>query len=225
MFDWFKRKLTLEGLHVTSSRDELIRRSRVLVVDDERPELVDDLERAHFSVDYLIDITNAELDRVEQPLYDLVLLDFGSVGASFGNDQGLSLLRHIKRVNPSLVVLAYTSKALTSDQADFYRLADGVLAKDAGIGESTERIEEGLRKARSPENLWRGVLAASNIAPGSKVDLEWQDLLVRGVSDQRKLRTLRERVVATLGSEPGTKLALGLVEKILEAAVKAAIVG
>src|SRR5687768_14438088 len=125
----FSRKLRIETLNAALPREDLIRRSRILVIDDERPEIIDDLQRAHFSVDYVPDITKDELDRIEQPLYDLVLLDFGNVGSSFGADQGLSLLRHIKRVNPAVIVLAYTSKAITSDQADFYRLANGVLAK------------------------------------------------------------------------------------------------
>ncbi len=221
----FSRKLTIDSLAATLPREELIRRSRILVVDDERPDLIDDLQQAHFSVDYVTDITKDNLDRVEQPLYDLVLLDFGNVGGSFGSDQGLSLLRHIKRVNPAVVVLAYTSKAIASEQADFYRLANGVLAKDAGIGESTERIEEGLRQAHSVSNLWHGVLALSEIKAGSRQDLEWQDLLVRGTADKRKLKTLRERMAAALRSEAATKIAVGLVGKIVELVVKAAVGG
>lgn len=219
----FKRKFKIETLAAALPREELIRRSRILVIDDERPELIDDLQRAHFSVDYTPDIKKDDLDLVEQPLYDVVLLDFGNVGGSFGGDQGLSLLRHIKRVNPAVVVLAYTSKAIASDQADFYRLADGVLAKDAGIGASTERIEEALRQAHNVANLWRGVLAVSGVQAGSRQDEEWQDLLVRGTTDKRKLKTLRERMTTALGSEVATKIATGLVGKIVELVVKAAM--
>jgi DNA-binding response OmpR family regulator len=127
----FFRKRKLNELKQNMTRDELVRRSRILVIDDERPAIIDDLKSARFSVDHVPDVSSHNLELVDHPLYDLILLDFGQVGKTFGDDQGLSLLRHIKRVNPAIVVLTYTSKALETRHADFYRLADGTLAKDA----------------------------------------------------------------------------------------------
>ncbi len=213
-------KKQIDGIKVTLPRDELLRRSRILVVDDERPEIIEDLKSARFSVDYCADIDRSNLDLIERRLYDLILLDFGNVGAAFGNDQGLSLLRHIKRVNPATVVLAYTSKALGTEHAEFFRLADGVLAKDAGISESLERIEEALRKAHSVENLWRSVLAVCDIRPGSDSDREWQDLFVRGLKSPRKLARLKERIADVVGQELMQKVAIGLVEKMAELVVR-----
>lgn len=219
----FFQKLAIDSIQFSVSRDELVRRSRVLVVDDERPELINDLQKAGFSVDYEKDITNENMKIIEQPLYDLVLLDFGKVGQSFGTDEGLSLLRHIKRLNPSLVVLAYTSKSLSTDHADFYRLADGVLAKDAGIQESLEKVEEGLRKAHSLENLWSGVLSVARVQPGSAEDKRLQDRLVRGLQSQRKMRFLKEALSVKFGGEEAQKLGIALLCKILELAVKSQV--
>jgi DNA-binding response OmpR family regulator len=136
---WTRRK-HIDELRSPMPREELIRRSRVLFVDDERPTLIDDLKAAHFSAEHVADIDNNNLDLIDRKLYDLILLDFGNVGKAFGRDEGLALLRHIKRVNPATVVLAYTAKALAADHSDFYRLADGVLAKDAGIADSLEKV-------------------------------------------------------------------------------------
>src|SRR5215471_12154911 len=113
-----------------------------------------DLKSAGFAVDHVKDIDTSNMNIVENQRYDLILLDFGRVGGAFGSDEGLSLLRHIKRVNPSAVVIANTSTALKAEHADFYRLTDGVLAKDAGIQESLERLEAGLKKAHSIPNIW-----------------------------------------------------------------------
>src|SRR4051812_4790904 len=106
------------------SREDLLRRSRILVIDDERPDLIDDLKKRHFFVDHLPDITKENLDEIERPFYDLIILDFGNVGTSIGDDHGLSILRHIKRINPTAMVLAYTSKALGTEHAEFFRMAD-----------------------------------------------------------------------------------------------------
>ena len=217
---WFERKKTLASVSSSMSRDELLRRSRILVIDDQRPDIVDDLKQAHFSVDYEPDIDVSKIGLLDKQIYDLILLDFGNVGKAFGSDEGLDLLRHIKRVNPAVVVLSYTSKALLSNHADFYRISDGVLAKDAGISESLEKIEEGLRKAHSLDNIWTGLLSVTGIKAGSREDYEWQDLLVRGLNKESKMTEFRKQVAGLLTSEEAKKVGLILLTKAIELAVK-----
>lgn len=220
--NWFKKN-SINEIKINLSREDLLRRGRVLVIDDERPDLIDDLTDARFAIDYVPDITQKNLHLIDQPAHDLIILDFGSVGTEFGNDEGLSLLRHIKRVNPSVVVYAYTSKALTIEHADFYRLADGTLQKDAGIGESTEKIEEGLKKALSIENLWSGMLNLAQIDAGSKEDLELQNSYVKALKKQNKIPALRAKIVTLLSSEGAKKIGMMVFEKLLEIGVKTVI--
>lgn len=217
---WFEKK-TIDSLNTPLSRDELLRRSRVLVIDDQRPDIIDDLKKAHFAVDYEADIDASKIDLIDKQIYDLILLDFGNVGKAFGPDEGLDLLRHIKRVNPAMIVLTYTSKALKSEQAEFYRLSDGVLAKDAGISESLEKIEDGLRKAHSIGNIWAGLLKVAKIQPGSSEDQAWQDLLVRGLNKESKMKQLKDTVKDALGSEEAKKVGIILLTKVIELSVKA----
>lgn len=216
----FKKQLKLPQDDINITREDLLRRSRILIIDDEKPDLIEDLKGSHFSVDHVPDITKENLSLIESPIYDLIILDFGNVGGAFGQDQGLSLLRHIKRVNPSVVVFAYTSKALFTEHADFFRVADAVLPKDAGITESMERIEEGLRKANSIQNLWSGLLKITHVTPDSKTDREWQDLFIRGQSNPGKKKQLWEKVTNTLGGEAGQKVGLLIFEKIIEIGAK-----
>ncbi len=216
-----RKKLKIESLDLKLSREELLRRSRILVVDDERPDLIDDLKAAGFAVDYEPDIPPAKMVVIDKLQYDLIILDFKNVGEAFGRDEGLDLLRHIKRVNPSTVVFAYTSKALGAEHADFYRSSDGVLKKDAGISESLEKIEEGLRRARSLPNLWSGMLHVAGIAPGSEEDFIAQDLYVRGLSTPNKMKTLKDRVISRIGGEESKALAVSAVEKLLEIGARA----
>ena len=216
---WKKRAIA-EYSNVSISRDELRRRSRLLIIDDERPDLIDDLQKSGFAVDYFSDVDGSKLSVLDQPLYDLILLDFGGIGTKVGQEQGLTVLRHIKRTNPATVVLAYTAKALSADQADFYRIADGVLAKDAGVADSMEKIELGLRKAHSLENVWRGLLSLGGVNPGSDLDRTWQDLAVRAIEKPKELRSFRERVTSNL-SGATSRVAFILIEKVVELGVKA----
>jgi len=219
------RTYKIEDLKLQLSREDLLHKSRILIVDDERPDLIEDLQRARFSVDYYQDITKDNLDIIDRPTYDLVILDFGSVGTKLGSDQGLTLLRHIKRVNPSVVVFAYTSKSLGVDHADFYRMADGVLRKDAGIQESTEKIEEGLRQALSITNLWMGMINVLGIRPGSKEDLRWQDLYIRALPKPQKQDSFKLRILSVIGGEGGRVVGTVIIEKLLELGARAVIGG
>lgn len=210
---------TIERIAWTIPRDELVRRSRILVVDDEAVELLKDLRDAHFAVDHFTDLKADDISRIEKPLYDLVLLDFGNVGSSVGPDQGLSILRLVRRVNPAIVVLAFTSKALRSQHADFYRDADGVLQKDAGIAESMERIEEGLRLAQSPDRLWTSILSLMGIERGSERELDLQDLAARAVSSPKRKDKLLDSAHKLLKSRAGEVVAIELFKKFVEHAI------
>ncbi|MEW5797607.1 MAG: hypothetical protein AB1728_01250 [Bacteroidota bacterium] len=216
----FFKKYKVEDIKIHLTREEIIRRSRILIIDDERPDLIDDLKKAGFAVDYEQDITKENMKILENPLYDLILLDYGNVGKSFGQDQGLSLLRFIKRVNPALVVYTYTSKALDSNQADFYRLTDGVLSKDAGIAESLEKIEEGLRRAHSLPNIWKALMQVADIKINSEEDKDLQDLYVRGLNSKKKLQRLKSRLSHVLNSDVTQKIGFALLEKAIELGIK-----
>ncbi len=214
-------KPKLADLSVTLTRDELIRRSRILIIDDEEPRLRADLEQAGFSVGYMKDVDKAGLQLLEKMLYDLVILDFSGVGRTLGKDEGLAILRHLKRVNPSVIVLSYTSKPLFSGHADFYRLTDGVLAKDAGIGDSLEIIENALRKSMSLDNLWRGLLVATGIVTGSKTDTDLQAKFVQAVRNGKKKKALADYVAALLNSDEAKAAAMTVLGKLIELGAKA----
>ena len=218
---FFRKRHKIDELDLKSSREDLLRRSRVLIVDDERPDLIEDLTQGGFAVDYQADITSGNMALVDKLKYDLIILDFKNVGVAFGPDEGLDLLRHIKRVNPSVIVFAYTSKSLAPEHADFFRSADGVLKKDAGIAESLEKIEDGLRRARSIQNLWTSLLSIAGIQPGSKEDFEWQDLYVRGLTKHSKKESFRDKVLSTAGGEDGQQIGVFILEKLFEIGVKA----
>ncbi len=224
MFGWLGfRKRKIDEIKGKLSRDEILSKGRILLVDDEKPDLIEDLQRARLTVDYVSDISTSNLEVLDRHTYSLVVLDFGGVGAGLGNEEGLSILRHIKRVYPATIVLAYTSKALTTEQSDFFRLADGVLLKDAGIAESLEKIEDALERSLDIKNLWKGMLHAAGIEPESSEDLELQDLFVRGLSDPSKLKVIGTKFAGFIKSEPAKKGASIAFEKLCEVALKSAI--
>ena len=207
---WRARAVDISKYNPELSRDDLIRRCRILVIDDQRPALIDDLTASGFSVDY--DASGDNMANAEKQLYDLILLDFGGVGLKYGKDQGLSLLRHIKRVNPGQFVLTYTSKALPPQQSsEFYRFTDGTLSKDAGIQESFEKIEDSLREAVRVDRMWAATLAR---IPNRRD----RDQLQRAMNisiNKKDPRRVRESI-ARLPSVAGEKVVEKTVEKVVD---------
>lgn len=206
---WISRPTDVSKYNPELTRDDLIHRCRILVIDDQRPALIDDLVRCGFAVDY--DAAGDDMTKVEKQLYDLILLDFGGVGEKYGKDQGLSLLRHIKRINPSQFVLAYTSKSLPPHQSsDFYRLTDGTMSKDAGIQESFEKLEDSLKQALKVDRIWNATLAT-----------------IPSVVDRKKLARAMNISINKRSSEPVRKMVDHLPsiagEKVIEKSVEKVI--
>lgn len=187
----------------------------MLIIDDEEPTLKKDLESRGFAVTWVADMEQNAQQQIENGLYDLVLLDFAGVGHSMGANEGLAILRHIKRVAPAVIVLSYTSKSLSSSQADFYRLTDGVLPKDTGISESLEKVEQALRQANSPENLWKALISKMDIAAGSQHEKQLQERMFGSVISTKKKQQFMEYVTSTLENEDTKKAASNIAGKLL----------
>lgn len=166
MWAWLSRVPSLESYTNGVSRDILIQQGRILFVDDELIPLIEELKDAGFSVNH--DRTGHDYEQlVVGQLFDVALIDYSGVGKKYGSKQGLDLMRFIRRVSPRTRIIAYTSKGLGSDKSDFYRLADTVLAKDSGVTEALECLEEQLQRAFSKQHLFDSLIKTLDVASNS----------------------------------------------------------
>ena len=192
MWPW-KRK-ALSDYERAMPREVLVQGSRVVVVDDEQPLIIDELRKAGFAVDH--DASGADLRPYDQQLYDVAVVDFHGVGGQLGAMQGLELVRYIRRVSPRTRVVAHTSRSLSASEADFFTLSHTVLPKDLGLGDSLALIEGELKKALSKQHLFDaliGKLAGS--APERRAEIE-KELLkaLAGKNDESFKRYLSKSV-------------------------------
>jgi DNA-binding NarL/FixJ family response regulator len=151
----------LSAFDTNISRERLIQNGRIVVIDDEKPLLIEDLSRIGFSVDY--DATGNDAQKLDSQLYDVAIVDFHGVGRKYGTNQGLDLLRHIRRVSPRTRLIAYTSRSLSASESEFFTLSHVVLPKDLGLEESMTIIEEQLRLAFSKQHLFESLIAKLSI--------------------------------------------------------------
>jgi DNA-binding NarL/FixJ family response regulator len=195
MWGWFSRAPALESYTNGVNRDVLIQAGRILFVDDELIPLIDELKAAGFAVNH--DVTGHEYEQqVVNQVFDVAVIDYSGVGKKYGPKQGLDLMRFIRRVSPRTRVIAYTSKGLGSDKSDFYRLADTVLAKDAGVTEALESIEAQLQKAFSKQHLFDALLKGLDVSSG-KDRIAVKEAVEKALKakDQSGLKTQLKKVV------------------------------
>jgi CheY-like chemotaxis protein len=150
-------KPTLPNFDVVLPRERLIQSGRILFIDDESPILLDELRQAGFAVDH--DKTGDDIQKFDQQLYDVAIIDYHGVGNRLGTGQGLEVIKHIRRVSPRTRLVAYTSRSLTATESEFFRLSHVVLPKDLGLGDSLAIVETELRKAFGKEHLFEALIA------------------------------------------------------------------
>lgn len=122
--------------------DEIVKRARVLVLDDgEFPYL-----RLFRRDGYTIEKWNRvkDLPALEAGDYDVILLDLHGVGLAESADQGFGVLAHLRKVNPAQIVVAYSNAEWSVDYQAFFESADAVLHKTKDDYVSFKRTVDGL---------------------------------------------------------------------------------
>jgi CheY-like chemotaxis protein len=163
MWDWLKfgKVAEISSFEHSLTRERLIQAGRIVVIDDENPLLIGEMQKEGFAVDH--DTTGQDLHNLEGQIYDVAIIDYHGVGQRLGSMQGLDLVKHLKRVSPRTRLVAYTSRSLNASESDFFRLSHAVLPKDLGLGDSLALVETELRKAFSKEHLFEALLAKLNV--------------------------------------------------------------
>ncbi len=204
------------------SRSEIIRRGRIAILDDDIPEMLKDLRSHGLSIDHLVSTDDPAFGRLSEAFYDLLLLDYGGIGSKFGDDEGLDVLRFLRRVNPGLRTLAYTARTFDSSKGDFFRLCDGIVKKDSGIRETLEQIEFHLGQVLTPAYQFEALARTIGLTRDQREQVE-RSLSKAIASPRRKEKALEvAKKFAKTGSE---KLLETVVAKVIELGIASATGG
>ncbi|UCZ56565.1 hypothetical protein LGV61_12675 [Desulfurispirillum indicum] len=131
--------------------EELKKRTRILVIDDNPFEYERLFKEARYAIDTWDDIDIKDINSLENGEYDIILLDIQGVGRNFSSEQGLGVLKHIKTVNPCQIILAYSNADYKLAYQDFFKLANGTLDKAQDFFEYKQKVDHFIRKRFSYE--------------------------------------------------------------------------
>ncbi len=222
MLGLFSRR-QLDELTEPLPRAQLLQRGRVAVVDDEKPEMLDDLKKMGLSIDHLASVGDQSFVRLEEGFYDLALLDYGGVGGAFGPDEGLDVLRHLRRVNPGLRILAFTGRTFDASKADFFRNCNGVVKKDSGIRELLETIEFHLAEVMTPAHHWNVLRGALGVSVSARKLRQIEKSVLRAKRRPDGTGAEIKGIVSAAIGSGASKAIEATVEKLITLAIAAAL--
>ena len=126
------------------SLEEIKKRARILVIDDDEFAYVALFQKEHYSIDKWDDVQ--DLSKLEEGYYDLILLDIQGVGQTLSEEQGFGVLKHLRAVSPSLIIIAYSNADYSLKYQEFFDLADSKLAKTADFVDFKRTVDDYLKK-------------------------------------------------------------------------------
>lgn len=137
-----KKKLTVE---------EIRKRARILVVDDNDFAYLELFKRDGYVIDKWDDID--DLPKIERGEFDIILLDIQGIGKELSQEQGLGVLKHIRKACPIQIVIAYSNADFSLKYQEFFKMADETLDKSSDYVEF-KRIVDKLLCERFSEGFY-----------------------------------------------------------------------
>jgi CheY-like chemotaxis protein len=120
--------------------DEIKKRSRLLVVDDNDFPYEVLFKRDGYNLEKWSDID--DLPKIESNYYDILLLDMQGIGRQQSTQQGLGILKHIRTSTPAQIVVAYSSAEFDLSAQEFFDMADAVLLKSSDYVDFKRKVDE-----------------------------------------------------------------------------------
>lgn len=148
--DYLDERSIIKSYNIQDLRQHV----RILLIDDEKFILEEPLKRAGFNITYKKDI---EVFRDVEP-YQIILCDIRGVGKSFGSDkEGAYLIKEVKRLYPTIQVIAYTGSSYDPTYNCYVQLADDFIPKGSPIDDWTSRLDEQIMIAVDPRKQWHRI--------------------------------------------------------------------
>ena len=92
---------------------------------------------------------------METGFYDIIILDIGGIGLKFDSEnEGIAVLKHIKEVNPSQIVIAFSGQSYESSKISFFQLADQYVPKPTAALTWKEILDDIIRNKMSITHYW-----------------------------------------------------------------------
>lgn len=126
-FIWFNKDINLKTFKVTDDFDELKKRTRIIVIDDENSFPTKLFKDEGYSIDKW-DLVK-DYSKLENGFFDIIILDIKGVAKHISEEDGLGVLISLKKNNPAQIIISYSQHSYDLSKIEFFQLADDNIAK------------------------------------------------------------------------------------------------
>ncbi len=153
----FFRKKRVGHIRQKTLFEQVKKRTRIVVIDDEKESFPFELMKTEgYAVDHWHKVKS--LSELEKGAYDIIILDIGGVAAEYSSEDGLAVLEHLKQVNPSQVVVAFSGQSFDLSKNRFWRMADDSLSKPVDVPKCKRLIDNLIRTKLTVANYWAAIV-------------------------------------------------------------------
>lgn len=123
-------------------------RTKILIVDDEKFDVVDMLKERKYDIYYKKDITYA----IEAEPFDIIIIDIIGIGCALGSNMGgFAVAMEIKKRYPVKQVFCYSGSTVKSEVTEKLCMIDGYILKDTDIDQWCDKLDAIIKKYCSKE--------------------------------------------------------------------------
>lgn len=126
-FLWKDKYLDLLKHKSISDFEELKKRTRILVIDDENSFPVSIFENEGYAVTKWDNVK--DYNKLESGYYDIIVLDIKGVAEHLSEDDGIGVLVDLKEKNPSQIIISFSQHSYDLNKVKFFKLADDNITK------------------------------------------------------------------------------------------------
>ena len=200
---------------------EIRKRAKIVVIDDDPDSFPYDILRNEgYTIEFWEKVKS--LSRLENGDFDIIILDIGGLAAEYTKEDGLGVLEHIKKYNPSQIVVAFSGQTFDIGKTHFWKMSDDCLSKPVDAIKCKEVIDTLLQEKFTLKHYWEGLVSvlrtegisdreianlerkiAKAIKHGNKTEVE---TLIKSITDKGdialKLANLGTKILTLCGLLP-----------------------
>jgi hypothetical protein len=148
-FIWKNKNIDLKSIRVKDEFEELKKRTRIVVIDDEDNFPSKLFENEGYSIDKWD--TVRDYGKLENGFYDIIILDIKGVAQHISEEDGLGVLIDLKKNNSAQIIISYSKHSYDLNKVQFFQLADENIAKPSDFLKIKSIIDNLISTQFKPE--------------------------------------------------------------------------
>jgi hypothetical protein len=157
-FIWKDKYLDLLKHKSISDFEEIKKRTRIVVIDDEDSFPVSIFENEGYSINKWD--TVKDYHKLESGFFDIIVLDIKGVAKHLSQDDGIGVLVDLKEKNPAQIIISYSQHSYDLNKVKFFQLADDNIAKPSDYLKIKRTIDNLIATKFKPD---RYITALNNL--------------------------------------------------------------